>query len=508
MLDLGKQEEAERLWERALEMEPYHMLSAYNRRLFWWRSGRSDAHNEYTFQELRGIGEALHKETLAESLLDAIRMEKGVLDIETCCVWEGSDDGHEKLRPQGDDGPYSVKLTSSGILHKKYDEKAPHYGSITEMLTITDAQTGRKRKYAMRIHEYGDKPYVDDSGLICFRKKRYAYPSWGPLAAYELSHVESISEHLQKESIIAACKKELSAALAHKDVSAALRSLEQLKNICGRHLPMFFDAEEKEVARYCKVIALTRKYEIKTPPCQMDTARSNSIPEYVKLTHSLKRQLKDEKIHCTASSVDGTRFYLCGGDYALLILDSRSGEILHAIQCKNSNVAIREGHDILIPYLHNGKHYLATNRCKMDDQFHVIEAVKSNDNKDICLCEKSGLFLTVSSEKPDNDSFLYPKLPTIRAVGFSQDGRYAREAYRTYYYDYSYEFPGWVDWDEGARPYLQGFLVRHPEWTERDFEEFILLLQNRGFGYIRPDGVRAKLAEMKPKKTGLFGKRK
>ena len=76
--------------------------------------------------------------------------------------------------------------------------------------------------------------------------------------------------------------------------------------------------------------------------------------------------------------------------------------------------------------------------------------------------------------------------------------------------DWCYEFPGFTDWDENARPYLEIFLALHPDWNDANFGELINELQNRGLGFIRPEGVRSKLMEMQPKKkgrSGLFGKR-
>ncbi|MFB2920321.1 MULTISPECIES: protein kinase domain-containing protein [Aerosakkonema] len=41
LLDLGKQEEALQLWKEALQMQPYHPESTYNRAIVLWRSGRT-----------------------------------------------------------------------------------------------------------------------------------------------------------------------------------------------------------------------------------------------------------------------------------------------------------------------------------------------------------------------------------------------------------------------------------------------------------------------------------
>ena len=66
-----------------------------------------------------------------------------------------------------------------------------------------------------------------------------------------------------------------------------------------------------------------------------------------------------------------------------------------------------------------------------------------------------------------------------------------------YHLDYDLTFPGWHDWDEGARPYLDIFLTIHPNWTDEDFNNILIPdLQNRGYGWLRPEGVRAELEKM------------
>jgi WD40 repeat protein len=63
--------------------------------------------------------------------------------------------------------------------------------------------------------------------------------------------------------------------------------------------------------------------------------------------------------------------------------------------------------------------------------------------------------------------------------------------------DIDLTFPGWQDWDEGARPCLEIFRNLHPQWTEDDFNSILIPdLQNRGYGWLRPEGVRKKLGEM------------
>ena len=66
--------------------------------------------------------------------------------------------------------------------------------------------------------------------------------------------------------------------------------------------------------------------------------------------------------------------------------------------------------------------------------------------------------------------------------------------------DYDLHFPGWHDWDEGARPYLDIFLTFHSNWTDDDFNNILIPdLRNRGYGWLRPEGVRAELKKGTPK---------
>jgi len=89
----------------------------------------------------------------------------------------------------------------------------------------------------------------------------------------------------------------------------------------------------------------------------------------------------------------------------------------------------------------------------------------------------------------------------VLKVSFSPDGRQIAVADKheahIYNLDFDLHFPGWQDWDEGARPYMDIFLALHPNWTDEDFN-YILIpdLQNRGYGWLRPEGVRRELEKM------------
>ena len=69
--------------------------------------------------------------------------------------------------------------------------------------------------------------------------------------------------------------------------------------------------------------------------------------------------------------------------------------------------------------------------------------------------------------------------------------------------EHQYIFPGWQDWDEGARPYLEHFLALHPSWTNQDFENILIPdLQNRGYGWLDPKGVNEKLKSISKRNEG------
>ncbi len=102
----------------------------------------------------------------------------------------------------------------------------------------------------------------------------------------------------------------------------------------------------------------------------------------------------------------------------------------------------------------------------------------------------------------------------VNSVVFSSDGRYAisgsgDSTISMWEFDWDYDFPAPADWDEGARPYLDIFLTLHtpygpdgisrvgrPQWSEADFQDLLQELGYRGYGWLRPEGVRRKLEEM------------
>ncbi len=88
-----------------------------------------------------------------------------------------------------------------------------------------------------------------------------------------------------------------------------------------------------------------------------------------------------------------------------------------------------------------------------------------------------------------------------RALSASTDG-----SARIWYLDWRPQVRPFAEWDDAARPHLEVFLAQQvpqvgsgrlrPEWNEHDVERLLRDLGNRGFGWLRPDGVRRRLTEM------------
>ncbi|MEK7743950.1 MAG: SUMF1/EgtB/PvdO family nonheme iron enzyme, partial [Elusimicrobiota bacterium] len=94
----------------------------------------------------------------------------------------------------------------------------------------------------------------------------------------------------------------------------------------------------------------------------------------------------------------------------------------------------------------------------------------------------------------------------ISSVDISPQARYAASAgadgIRVWELDWEYVFPEPADWAEGAKPhadyFLAGFKGRKPSgkgpiWTEEEFQGFLVELSRRGLGWLTPEGVRSWL---------------
>jgi WD40 repeat protein/serine/threonine protein kinase len=105
----------------------------------------------------------------------------------------------------------------------------------------------------------------------------------------------------------------------------------------------------------------------------------------------------------------------------------------------------------------------------------------------------------------------------VRSLSLTPDARWllsssADETLCLWELDWDYEVPPEADWDEAARAYLDIFLTRchlrrsasPPYWDATDLAALLADLQMRGYGWLRPSGVRCELEQMTEQWQGLL----
>lgn len=183
-------------------------------------------------------------------------------------------------------------------------------------------------------------------------------------------------------------------------------------------------------------------------------------------------------VQAVAQSADGRWALSAAKDWTIRLWDVATGNYLHVFQGHTSAV-----------------HAVA---FSADDRF----ALSGSNDKTVRVWElASGRCLQT----------LEGHTGAVTAVSWSADGRRVLSGsedgkLRVWLLDWDYEFPGWADWHEGARPYLDAFLRRHapygedgvtrtgrPHWHKEDFLHFLRELESHGFGWLRAEGVLKEL---------------
>ena len=219
--------------------------------------------------------------------------------------------------------------------------------------------------------------------------------------------------------------------------------------------------------------------------------------------------------HVMCFSPDG-RFVLSGGSYndTAMIWDIKTGKCVHPLKghmdsiesvcySPDGRLALSGSADLTVKLWD-----VATGTCRRTLEGYanaVTSACFSPDGRRILL--KIGSFncevklYELATEKCIQTFGRFKG--RVEQVCFSPNGRQivvttGSEIF-IYNLDYDLAFPGWCDWHEDARPYLDLFLTLHPNnLTDDDFNHKLIPgLQNHGYGWLRPAGVRAKLEEVK-----------
>ncbi len=158
LLDLGKQAEAERLWDQALVTEPHHPESTYNHGLLAWRTGRLPA--KVLVQQLREVCASHPGDWLPPYLLALVHMELQDSEAAVAALREVRDQSAEGDESSGAVEAARQQLSSlvrpSRLLegHTKpvtsvslsADGRLALSGSADGTLKLWDAAAGRLRR--------------------------------------------------------------------------------------------------------------------------------------------------------------------------------------------------------------------------------------------------------------------------------------------------------------------------------------------------------------------------
>jgi len=138
-------------------------------------------------------------------------------------------------------------------------------------------------------------------------------------------------------------------------------------------------------------------------------------------------------------------------------------------------------------------------------------AVLTPDGRYALVGEKSGRLALWALRARRLERTLDGHTDAITALALSRDGRRALSASadggaRIWHLDWRPQVRPFAEWDEAARPHLEVFLAQHvpsagdgllrPEWSEADLQRLLRDLGERGFGWLRPDGVRRRLDQL------------
>jgi WD40 repeat protein len=437
LLDLGKREEAERLLREAVEKDPVHPEAVYNLTLLEWRSGRID--DLEAVNRMEAVCKSHPGEWLPLYLLACIHLERG--------------DNEKAL----------------SVLEDVKDVNP----EVKELYSLAKSSPGIRCLRTFKGHVWG-------VNSVCF----------SPDGRYALSGSWDILGSLDK----------------------TLKLWDVKTGECLRT----FEGHEGGVISVC--FSPDGRY-----------ALSGSVDDTLKLwdveTGKCLRTFEGHKwIVCSVSfSPDGRYALSRSEDKTLKLWDVKTGKCLRTFEGHKGGV-------ISVCFSPDGRYALSgswddtlklwdvkTGKC-----LRTFEGHKGGVNS-VCFSPDGRYALSGSEDKTlklwDVETGKCLRTfeghkDSVESVCFSPDGRYALsgsvdKTLKLWVLDWELEEKEPADWDEGARPYLENFLTLHtpygsdgltrqgkPQWTEEDFQKLLQELGYRGYGWLRPEGVRRKLEEL------------
>ena len=186
------------------------------------------------------------------------------------------------------------------------------------------------------------------------------------------------------------------------------------------------------------------------------------------------------------------------------------------------------GREAILP---DGERYLTANRLspslcvdrlgssqtvKLADFFpeYILALAVSSDSRLCAVGSDRGIIRILSLSSGEVVRELRAHTDEITSLAWSTDGTLLLSGGRDrrlilWTIDCEIEFPAPAEWHEGARPHLETFLtlccppsphsvgrIGKPKWNDEDLEYLVADLGRRGYGWLRPEGVRKELEKM------------
>ncbi|MBM3878808.1 MAG: serine/threonine protein kinase [Verrucomicrobia bacterium] len=203
--------------------------------------------------------------------------------------------------------------------------------------------------------------------------------------------------------------------------------------------------------------------------------------------------------------------------------EESSGPVTSAVLSADGHWALSSGRDMTLRLWN-----VATGRCVRTFGRHAMEVDSvaiSRDGRFALSGSRDWMVRLWDVTRGDCVRVFEGHTQRVTSLAFSADGRWALsgswdQTIRLWELEWECEFPEPADWDEGARPILDAFralqrprrrslLMPHcptgqeepirdgkPEWGETDLQRLLSELQYRGYGWLRPEGVRRELERM------------
>jgi WD40 repeat protein len=463
LVDLGKQEEALQLWEKALQLEAQHPESTYNRGLILWRLGRI---NDNTLvRELEWVRNLHLGDWATDYHLGLVHLERDDCEAAIKTLESIPGEGAVGAKHFGEDVSVAVKSDSANAAPVQAALKLARERLPNSKRCLRTFEGHTHWVFSVCLSGDGFKAL---SGSWDKTLKLWEVAIWRCLRTFEghASYVRSVC--LSGDGF--------------KALSGSYDNTLKLWEVATGRCLRTFEGHTDVVLSVCLSpdgrFALSGSYDKTLKLWDVATGRC------------LRTFEGHTDVVCSVCLSPDGRFALSGSsDNTLKLWDVATGRCLRTFEGHTEPVSSV----CLSP---DGRFALSGS---VDKTLKLWEVATGR-----CLRTFEGHRSSVSS------------------VCLSPDGRFALSGSRNntlklWVLDWELEHRHPADWDEGARPLLEAFLRRRtpefvvdrrgdilpvmqsivsPSWSEEEFEGLLHTLGCAGYGWLRPEGVRRQLEAM------------